>query len=72
MSAGMVDARYERVKAAVLQGSLKPSVRSVQSAVGGSTLSARRYLHQLATEKVLEPSGRGWTRAAALAQDVIG
>lgn len=71
-SAATVDARYERVKAAVLEGSLKPSVRSVQSAFGGSTLSARRYLHQLAVEKVLEPSGRGWARAAALAQGTVG
>jgi hypothetical protein len=58
------DARYEQAKAGVLEGSLKPSVRSVQRAVGGSTSSAQDYLRQMSNEKLLEPFGRGWVRAA--------
>jgi hypothetical protein len=61
---GKASARYERVKAAVLAGHLKPSVRSVQAEEGGGTLVARRYLQQLAADGVIERSGQGWARSA--------
>lgn len=57
--------RYSRIKAAVMNGTLKPSVRSLQEAEGGGTLVARRYLEQLASEGVIERKGQGWTRAAS-------
>jgi hypothetical protein len=55
--------RYSKVKSGVLDGSIKPSVRGIQSATGGGTLSVRRFLQQLAAEGVLEPHGRGWVKA---------
>lgn len=62
---GKAAARYERVKAAVLAGKLKPSVRAIQGTEGGSTLIARRYLQQLDNEGVIERNGQGWTRASS-------
>ena len=60
---GKAAARYERVKAKVLAGQIKPSVRSIQSAEGGSTLIARRYQQQLAAEGVIVRNGQGWAAA---------
>lgn len=57
--------RYSRIKAAVMTGTLKPSVRSLQEAEGGGTLAARRYLEQLASEGVIERKGQGWMRVAS-------
>ncbi|MEC5213291.1 hypothetical protein RCH06_001837 [Polaromonas sp. CG_9.5] len=68
---GKAAARYLRIKSAVLAGSLKPSVRSLQAAEGGGTLVARRYLQQLAAERVIERAGQGWVRIATAHPDQL-
>jgi len=57
--------RYARVKAAVLAGRIKPSVRSVQAEAASGTLLARRYLQLLAAEGVLVRAGQGWALAVS-------
>lgn len=61
--------RYSKVRSGVLDGSIKPSVRGIQSATGGGTLSVRRFLQQLAAEGVLQPRGRGWAKATNATTD---
>lgn len=51
--------RYEQVKAGVMAGTLKPSVRSLQAAFGGSTDRAREDLGRLKAERLIEDRGRG-------------
>ena len=51
--------RYEQVKAGVMAGTLKPSVRSLQAAFGGSTDRAREDLGRLLAEHLIEDRGRG-------------
>lgn len=70
-TSGKAAARYHRIKSAVLAGSLKPSVRSLQAAEGGGTLVARRYLQQLAAERVIERAGQGWVRIATAHPDQL-
>lgn len=60
-------ARYQRIASAVIAGTLKPSVRSLQQAEGGGTLAARRFLEQLASAGLIERAGQGWQRTASAA-----
>lgn len=59
---GKAAARYQRVRAAVASGQVKPSVRAIQAAEGGGTVVVRRYLQTMADEGLLErkPSGQGY------------
>lgn len=59
---GKAAARYQRVRAAVASGQVKPSVRAIQSAEGGGTVVVRRYLQTMADEGLIErkPSGQGY------------
>lgn len=59
---GKAAARYQRVRAAVAAGQVKPSVRAIQSAEGGGTVVVRRYLQTMADEGLIErkPSGQGY------------
>lgn len=59
---GRAAARYQRVRAAVAAGQVKPSVRAIQSAEGGGTLVVRRYLQTMADEGLIErkPGGQGY------------
>ena len=52
--------RYNRVKAAVKAGKLKPSMRALQIAEGGGGIVVRRYLQQLETEGIIVRAGRGF------------
>ena len=61
-------ARYVRIRSALVAGTLKPSVRSLQQSEGGGTLAARRILEQLAGEGLIERAGQGWKRSAAASQ----
>ena len=58
-------ARHARIRSAVVAGTLKPSVRSLQQYAGGGTLAARRILEQLASEGLIERAGQGWKLSAA-------
>lgn len=57
------DDRYQRLRAGVLAGQIKPSVRALREAGGGGTDTVRRYLQQLATEGVIAKNGQGYTLA---------
>ena len=61
-TAGKAAARYQRVRAAVASGQIKPSVRAIQSAEGGGTVVVRRYLQTMADEGLIErkPGGQGY------------
>jgi hypothetical protein len=52
--------RYELVKAGVIAGTIKPSIRGIQAAEGGSKEVVGRYIKQLAADGVIVPSGRGY------------
>lgn len=60
---GKAAARYNRVRAGVAAGSLKPSVRAIQAAEGGGTLVVRSYIKQLAADGVIVQAGRGYVLA---------
>lgn len=51
--------RYEQVRAGVMAGTLKPSVRSLQAAFGGSTTTAREHLNRLHDEGLIQDMGPG-------------
>lgn len=51
--------RHEVIRAAVLDGSLKPSVRAIQAVHGGSTTTAREHLGRLLEAGVIENQGPG-------------
>ena len=55
------DDRYQRLRAGVLAGQIKPSVRALREAGGGGTDTVRRYLQQLAAEGVITKEGQGYT-----------
>lgn len=59
---GKAAARYQRVRAAVAAGQVKPSVRAIQAAEGGGTVVVRRYLQTLVDEGLIErkPHGQGY------------
>lgn len=54
--------RYRRVRAAVMAGKLRPSIRAIQDAEGGSSVTVRGYLDQMAREGIImaTPDGRSW------------
>ena len=52
--------RYTQARAAVIDGSVKPSVRALQAAIGGSTLSIRAMQQRLLDEGVIERHGQGY------------
>ena len=54
------DARYERLRTGVQRGDIKPSVRAMHAAVGGSTLAMRDYQAQLVADGVIERHGQGY------------
>jgi hypothetical protein len=51
--------RYEAIRAAVMNGTLKPSVRAIQAVHGGSTTTARHHLNRLHDEGVIQDMGTG-------------
>jgi hypothetical protein len=53
-------ARYQRVKAGVLAGSIRPSSRGIKAAEGGSSQTVSGYLAQLEQDGVTHRHGRGW------------
>lgn len=59
---GKAAARYQRVRAAVASGELKPSVRSIVAAEKSGNIVARRYLQTMVDEGVIErkPHGQGY------------
>ena len=67
-TAGMVDTgiegaagtRYTRIKEAVQSGNLKPSIRAIKRAEGGSQDVVMSYITQLEKEGVVAKDGRGW------------
>lgn len=61
---GKTAARYRRVKAAVIAGTLKPSTRSINAAEDAGNVVSRRYLARLAEEGVIERDGRVWVLTA--------
>ena len=58
--AAPADVRYQRVRTGVQQGHIKPSVRAMHAAVGGSTLAMRDYQQRLVAEGVVERHGQGY------------
>lgn len=61
---GKAATRYNRIKAAVQAGELKPSIRAIQAAEGGGGIVVRRYLHQLEADGVTVRAGLGWALTA--------
>ncbi|MNO08831.1 hypothetical protein D3C81_2316880 [compost metagenome] len=60
----MADAlRYERVRADILGGLLKPSLRSIYAAHGATQAVARRYLSAMEAAGELRRVGQGFARA---------
>ena len=57
------DDRYQRIRAGVLAGSIRPSVRAIRDAGGGGTETVRRYLQQLAAEGAIVKEGQGYALA---------
>jgi hypothetical protein len=64
-TAGKAAARYQRVRAAVAAGQLKPSVRSIQLAEGGGTVVVRRYLQAMTDEGLIARTASGYELARA-------
>ena len=54
------DTRYQQARDGVLDGSIKPSVRALHAAIGGSTVSIRALQQQLLQERVIERHGQGY------------
>ena len=52
--------RYELVRAGVIAGTIKPSIRGIQAAEGGSKDVVGRYIKQLAADGLIVPHGRGY------------
>ncbi len=60
MPTAPTDTRYQQARAGVLGGSIKPSVRALHAAIGGSTVSIRALQQQLLQERVIERHGQGY------------
>ena len=56
------ESQYQQVRHGVMAGYIKPSVRGIQSKVGGGTAVVRRYLKRLETEGVTARLGQGWIK----------
>ena len=52
--------RYERIRAGIVAGTIKPSVRAVQAAEGGGTAEVRACLQRLERDGLLVRAGQGW------------
>ncbi|WP_028998734.1 hypothetical protein [Azohydromonas australica] len=63
------DARLERVRAGVRDGSIAPSIRGVQAAVRCGAPMVRRYLAQLEAEGLIRRTERGYERVVAEAAE---
>jgi hypothetical protein len=57
---GKAGARFKRIKAGVVAGKIRPSIRGVQAVEGGSQDVVLDYLRQLETEGVIVRAGRGF------------
>lgn len=57
-------ARFKRVRADILAGKIKPSLRAVYAAHGASQAVAQRYLAALAENGELQRAGQGYVLAA--------
>jgi hypothetical protein len=60
---GHAGARFKRIRAGVLAGKIRPSVRGIQAVEGGSQDVVTDYLRQLETEGVIVRAGRGFALA---------
>lgn len=60
MPTAPTDTRYQQARAGVLDGSIKPSVRALHAAIGGSTVSIRALQQRLLREGVIERNGQGY------------
>lgn len=63
------DARLERVRAGVRDGSIAPSIRGVQAAVRCGAPMVRRYLAQLEAEGLIRRTERGYERVVEAAAE---
>lgn len=52
--------RYERIRAGIEAGTIKPSVRAVQAAEGGGTAEVRACLQGMERDGILVRAGQGW------------
>jgi hypothetical protein len=57
---GKAGARFKRIKAGVMAGKIRPSIRGIQAVEGGSQDVVLDYLRQLETEGVIVRAGRGF------------
>ena len=57
---GEASARYQRLKAQVTAGEIKPSVRSLVAAGGMQNQTAQKYLRAMADEGVITRNGNGY------------
>jgi hypothetical protein len=57
---GKAGARFKRIKAGVVAGKIRPSIRGIQAVEGGSQDVVLDYLKQLETEGVIVRKGRGF------------
>jgi hypothetical protein len=57
---GHAGARFKRIRAGVVSGKIRPSVRGIQAVEGGSQEVVADYLRQLETEGVIVRAGRGF------------
>lgn len=60
MPTAPTDTRYQQARDGVLDGSIKPSVRALHAAIGGSTVSIRALQQRLLREGVIERNGQGY------------
>jgi len=57
---GHAGARFKRIRAGVVSGKIRPSVRGIQAVEGGSQEVVADYLRQLETEGLIVRAGRGF------------
>ena len=60
---GKAGARFKRIRAGVVSGKIRPSVRGIQAVEGGSQEVVADYLTQLAADGVIVRAGRGYALA---------
>lgn len=60
---GKAGTRFKRIKAGVVAGKIRPSIRGIQAVEGGSQDVVLDYLKQLETEGVIIKAGRGYVLA---------
>lgn len=57
---GKAGARFKRIKAGVMAGKIRPSIRGIQAIEGGSQDVVLDYLKQLEADGLIIRKGRGW------------